>query len=110
MALLVRSDGCTITNNTIANNSYTGLYALNCRDTKITGNKITGSGYYGIYLNGAANVLLDGNLINMSGQYDIYMSSSAVTLSGNNYTSLIRRWRLNARILTMQTSRFQARA
>lgn len=94
IALLVRSDDNNVSGNRITS-GYDGILVegAGCR---ITGNNVTGNARNGVHLSGGANAFLADNLVNASGQYDIFMLSAAnATMANTNYTTLVRRWRLD---------------
>jgi parallel beta-helix repeat protein len=96
--LRISGDSNNVTGNRITYNSNTGLDAANSQNTRITGNTILGN-EKGLYISYSRDTLVSDSLCNMSSQYDVsIISSPNITFGNVNYTTLIRKWRLNVRV------------
>lgn len=95
-----------ITNNRISANPalLSGIEVLQSGNTRVTGNTVLDNAY-GLLLSASNNTVVSDNFFNRSSQYDVYMLSAAnATFSNTSYSTLIKKWYLNVRVLDNESN------
>jgi parallel beta-helix repeat protein len=76
------------------------VYFSDAENIRFTSNTLLDNSVYGVYFQRTKNTVMEGNHINRTSSMDFYLLSAANNImSNNNYTKLVRKWRLDLRVL-----------